>query len=141
MNVVDDGNIAPGTLFKCNRCGHIWISRKSDGIPRSCPKCRSVIWNKNCKVVHCVRCDHEWVSTKDRPGRCPKCHTARWDVPIENSLPPSACKSKVTMDPVIIKHVQNLYSEGKTAFQIACDTGISYQSTRAILEHCNESKE
>lgn len=139
--VGEDGNtLGSGSLFKCNRCGHIWISRKTDGIPRSCPKCRSVIWNKDCKSVHCLRCNHDWVSTKNRPERCPKCHTARWDVPYE-AASPTVSVPKVNLDPIIVNHVRSLHSEGKSAFQIACDTGISYQSTRAILESFNEIQE
>jgi len=31
---------------------------------------------------HCERCDFEWISrTKAKPAWCPKCVSARWDMP------------------------------------------------------------
>lgn len=33
-------------INKCNRCGHEWVQRKTDGVPLRCPKCVSPYWNK-----------------------------------------------------------------------------------------------
>ena len=30
---------------KCERCGHIWYSRKTTTAPIACAKCRSAYWN------------------------------------------------------------------------------------------------
>ena len=34
--------------FKCEKCGHIWISQKfdKDNPPISCAKCKNPYWNK-----------------------------------------------------------------------------------------------
>lgn len=36
--------------FKCNKCGHIWLSKQflKDGktIPIACAKCKSAYWNR-----------------------------------------------------------------------------------------------
>ena len=32
-------------VYKCERCGHIWIPRKPE-VPRRCGKCKSPYWNK-----------------------------------------------------------------------------------------------
>jgi len=31
--------------YQCERCGHIWIPRKSEEEPKVCPKCKSPYWN------------------------------------------------------------------------------------------------
>lgn len=31
---------------KCLRCGHEWVPRLKLEIPHTCPKCKSVRWNK-----------------------------------------------------------------------------------------------
>ena len=35
-------------LFKCEKCGHIWISQKfdKDNLPISCAKCKNPYWNR-----------------------------------------------------------------------------------------------
>jgi len=33
-------------LWKCNKCGHEWESKKN---PRMCPKCKTVRWNDKVK--------------------------------------------------------------------------------------------
>ena len=120
-----------GAVYNCNRCGHIWVTRKTDGLPRSCPKCRSVIWNKACKTVHCLRCDHEWVSTKKRPTRCPNCHTARWDVPLEPQ--PVKVHRSPKMDPDLVSRIKELYDSGLTAVKISVETGMSFQTVYAVI--------
>lgn len=32
--------------FRCQRCGHTWLTRMKEGSPISCPKCHSYNWNK-----------------------------------------------------------------------------------------------
>ncbi len=32
--------------YRCERCGHEWVPRDSDGEPRVCPKCKSPYWNR-----------------------------------------------------------------------------------------------
>jgi len=120
-----------GTVYRCNRCNHMWITRKTNGTPRSCPSCRSVIWDKDCKVVRCLRCNHEWTSTKERPTRCPGCHTSRWDSPVEPAVTREPVK--VNLDSVIVARVMELYESGLTAFQVSCMTGLTYQSVRAAI--------
>lgn len=120
-----------GAVYNCNRCGHMWVTRKTDGLPRSCPKCRSVIWNKACKTVHCVRCGHEWVSTKKRPSRCPCCHTAKWDVPLEPE--PVKVRRAPKMDAEVVERIKALHDNGKNAVEISVETGISFQTTYAIV--------
>jgi len=31
--------------YRCERCGHEWISRKKDEKPTVCPKCKSPYWD------------------------------------------------------------------------------------------------
>ena len=133
--VMDRGAIRDGSTFgavyTCNRCGHIWVTRKADGLPRSCPKCRSVIWNKNCKMVKCLRCGHQWISTKKRPSRCPGCHTARWDVPV--SPEPVKVRRPAVVDPDLVERIRDLYYTGMTAVQISVETGLSFQTVYSIV--------
>lgn len=35
--------------YHCLRCGHDWIPRKED-YPRMCPRCKSVLWDKEKQV-------------------------------------------------------------------------------------------
>jgi Zn finger protein HypA/HybF involved in hydrogenase expression len=37
--------------WKCERCAHEWIPKKKD-VPRFCPKCRSIYWDRARKVKH-----------------------------------------------------------------------------------------
>ena len=32
--------------YRCERCGHEWVSRTGDQDPRVCPKCKSPYWDK-----------------------------------------------------------------------------------------------
>jgi predicted Zn-ribbon and HTH transcriptional regulator len=32
-------------VLQCNRCHHDWAARRP-GIPKVCPKCKSLYWNK-----------------------------------------------------------------------------------------------
>ena len=32
----------------------------------------------------CQRCGHEWLRRTDRPVRCPKCRSKRWETPRTN---------------------------------------------------------
>jgi hypothetical protein len=32
--------------FKCERCGHEWVPRDSEGEPKVCPKCHSPWWQR-----------------------------------------------------------------------------------------------
>ena len=32
--------------FRCDRCGHEWIPKRSDSEPKVCPKCKSPYWNQ-----------------------------------------------------------------------------------------------
>ena len=34
--------------FKCEKCGHIWISKKfdKDNLPIACAKCKNAYWNR-----------------------------------------------------------------------------------------------
>ncbi|HXI15940.1 MAG TPA: hypothetical protein VNM48_06180 [Chloroflexota bacterium] len=31
--------------FRCERCGHEWLPREKDVVPKVCPKCKSPYWN------------------------------------------------------------------------------------------------
>jgi predicted Zn-ribbon and HTH transcriptional regulator len=32
--------------YQCERCGHIWLPRKTEKEPIVCPKCKSPYWNR-----------------------------------------------------------------------------------------------
>lgn len=34
--------------FKCEKCGHVWISQKfdKDNLPIACAKCKNPYWNR-----------------------------------------------------------------------------------------------
>lgn len=35
--------------LKCEKCGHLWLPRKEEGLPIACPNCNSRGWRKNLK--------------------------------------------------------------------------------------------
>lgn len=39
------------------------------------------------RIMNCCQCAHLWVKRRtERPRRCPKCFTTRWDMPTINAL-------------------------------------------------------
>ena len=36
--------------YKCHRCGHAWVPRKSV-YPRICPKCKSPYWDRDKRLA------------------------------------------------------------------------------------------
>ena len=131
--ILSNDEVSPsGSVYKCNRCSHVWVTRKSSGLPRSCPSCRSILWNRDCNTVRCLRCGYEWVSTSKRPGRCPGCHTSRWDTaPAVAEKKPTSRPAEV--DPAFIDEVTMLHDKGMTAFEISCKLKVSFQSVRDIV--------
>jgi DNA-directed RNA polymerase subunit M/transcription elongation factor TFIIS len=41
-------DITQVTLYICDRCSHEWQPKK-DIVPKMCPKCKSLLWNKGAK--------------------------------------------------------------------------------------------
>ena len=67
----------------CRMCGYVWESRKDSGMPKSCPKCRSTLWDsRTVGTASCRRCGHAWTTTMGRPPKCPSCGSKRWDADI-----------------------------------------------------------
>jgi len=31
--------------------------------------------------LKCLRCGHEWIPRQEEPRQCPKCGSAKWDIP------------------------------------------------------------
>jgi|GEM_PF-2824582 len=137
--VVPDSAITntSGSIYRCNRCGHVWVTRKTNGLPHSCPKCRSVIWNKECKLIRCMRCGHEWVSTKAKPTRCPSCHTSRWDTPEDPK--DYHAQPRVQSSPAVVNRVRELHVRGLNNVEIARELGISFQAVHAIVSAGKEA--
>ncbi len=73
-------NLPQGEMLTCARCSYEWMPRK-DGLPKRCPKCRSIKWNDPSLKVTCQRCGHSWNSHNGTPKRCPSCGTHQWNVP------------------------------------------------------------
>jgi rubrerythrin len=72
--------------YMCSCCSYRWKPRKTNGLPKNCPSCRSTVWMKSYSVRTCSRCGHVWGSTSDSPKRCPGCGTYRWnDMPTRYS--------------------------------------------------------
>jgi Zn finger protein HypA/HybF involved in hydrogenase expression len=38
------------------------------------------------KLFECKRCGHKWLSSKEHPILCAKCHSAYWDTPKSNKV-------------------------------------------------------
>ena len=70
--------------YVCSRCSYHWKPRKTDGIPRNCPSCRSTVWMKPYDLKTCTRCGYEWGSGSENPLRCPNCGTHHWNEPVRN---------------------------------------------------------
>lgn len=68
----------------CNQCDHDWI-RKSFDMPKKCPLCRSLDWNKQkADRSMCNQCGHIWrLRSEGRPQRCPSCQSRIWDRPLK----------------------------------------------------------
>lgn len=32
--------------YRCERCSHVWVPRKSTDRPKICPKCKSPYWDR-----------------------------------------------------------------------------------------------
>ena len=131
--IVSEGtDSTAGYVYKCNRCSHLWVTRKTNGLPRSCPSCRSVIWNKTCNTIHCLHCDYEWVSTSSHPSRCPHCHTSKWDTPPVEVKVESVRRPKQT-NPELLEKINNLRGLGLNAFEIARALDVSFQTVRDLV--------
>jgi hypothetical protein len=81
--------------------------------------------------VKCLHCNHEWVSTKKRPSRCPNCHTARWDVPLEPE--PVKVRRPASVEPELVDRIRALSDSGMTPVQISVETGLSFQTVYSIV--------
>ena len=52
------------------------MSNRNEGIAFTCPECGYIQERSKCK---CVVCGHEWLSIRERPLICSKCHSYQWD--------------------------------------------------------------
>jgi DNA-directed RNA polymerase subunit RPC12/RpoP len=118
-----------GTLYTCSLCGHRWVSRKDDGLPKSCPKCRSTVWMKEYLRCKCLRCGHEWGTARGHPKKCPKCHSIKWDVPASEVRSSSGSR----LDAEESEEVISRYEKGMGCTAISIDTGISFGEVHAAL--------
>lgn len=64
----------------CLHCNHVW-SREVEH-PLRCPACMSRHWDDPRPLLHCTRCNHDWLQhRKEPPERCPRCHSRNYTVP------------------------------------------------------------
>ena len=64
----------------CKICGYSWKIRRSSPEPKSCPSCRSRMWNSPfARNVVCARCGYKWRTDRDRPKMCPQCKSRTYD--------------------------------------------------------------
>ena len=59
--------------FKCNRCGHEWITACES--PMMCPSCKSRRWKNRMLPLECCRCGTRWQDALKQgvPVKCPEC--------------------------------------------------------------------
>lgn len=123
-----------GSVYTCALCGHNWVSRKDNGVPKSCPKCRSTVWNKDYHVCECVRCGYKWGSTHERPSRCPGCHTTKWDVPEDSAGRKKHRRpARVSVTPDKAEEINCLYDAGENITAIARHTGLSFCKVFSVI--------
>ena len=69
-----------GNYHICKICGHSWKVRAASPEPKSCPKCRSTMWNSPmARNVVCARCGYRWNTNRERPSMCPRCKSRTYD--------------------------------------------------------------
>lgn len=77
----ESGNGPEARQCLCRICGHRWNARTESVRPRTCPSCRSSLWDrKELRTVRCYRCGHEWRTSLPHPPRCPSCTSDKWDL-------------------------------------------------------------
>lgn len=77
----ESGNGPEARQCLCRICGHRWNARTESARPRTCPSCRSSLWDrKELRTVRCYRCGHEWRTSLPHPPRCPSCTSDKWDL-------------------------------------------------------------
>ena len=129
MDRFSDFTGTSGALYTCSLCGHRWVSRKDDGIPKSCPKCRSTVWMKDYLRCVCLRCGHKWGTARGRPKRCPRCHSVRWDIPdTDVHVSGGSSLSRKEKD-----DIAGLYEGGMGCTEISIETGIPFSDVYAAL--------
>lgn len=70
-----------GDYHVCKLCGHSWKVRKSSPEPKSCPSCRSTMWNDQfARPIVCARCGYKWKTNLEKPTMCPKCKCRTYDI-------------------------------------------------------------
>jgi len=71
---------AVGNNHICKICGHFWKIRETSPEPKSCPSCRSTIWNSPyARNIVCARCGYRWKTNRERPEMCPQCKSRTYD--------------------------------------------------------------
>ena len=130
-----DRQFIPGKVYTCSHCSYTWVARKKDGIPKSCPRCRSTVWMKECYVCNCVKCKHTWETSSQRPKRCPKCHSTKWDVPIAERKANCGVSRNTgpRMDDGMKKEIVRRYSAGEGCISISIGTGIAFGMIFSVL--------
>lgn len=79
MQSTSEQIIETSRTYSCSKCAHKWKTRKTDGMPKNCPSCRSTVWMKPYETKKCARCGNEWGTTSGDPRRCPGCGTYHWN--------------------------------------------------------------
>lgn len=50
-------------------------------------------------LLYCYRCGHAWTPrAEERPRRCPRCHSSRWDVPVARTCVCRVCGGEYRME-------------------------------------------
>ena len=74
-----EGDDSVSGINVCSVCGNVWSSRCGGSSPKTCPSCRSALWNRSgVRKANCFRCGHIWITSGSRPLRCPSCRSRLW---------------------------------------------------------------
>lgn len=115
--------------YTCAVCEAEWTSKKKEGVPQRCPRCKSKLWN-TCYKHHCCKCSYDWLSASPSPDRCPKCQSKKWQDTRDVPLP--MMKNNTNRD--VAKPVLLRYDAGVGCIRIAADLKMAFSDVYDIVK-------
>lgn len=107
-----------GTFYTCSVCRYAWRTRCSGNTPRSCPGCGTRLW-KESFTHNCMKCGHEWITSRQSAKKCPSCQSAKWNGQEGETVCCNLAESD--RDAILFR-----YHSGVGAVKISCDTGFTF---------------